>query len=342
MAKAKKLPSGKWRVLAYEYTDANKKRHYKSFTADTRKEAEYLAAEYISGRAKKAVDCSVFEAVDKYINIKEKVLSPSTIRGYRAILRNDFDGIGDLKLKEINNTEIQMWIGRLSEKVSPKTCRNAHGLLAATLDMFDLNFKIKTTLPAKKKIETYCPSDEDIQKLLSCIMDPELELAVLLAAFGTLRRGEICALTDKDIIGNAVSVRGSMVKDSAGSWVLKEPKTFGSYRVVEMPGFVIDKLKNREGKIIDLTPSQISDRFDRAVKRAGLPHFRFHDLRHYSASILHAIGVPDQYIMQRGGWASDHVMKSVYRNIIDLEKAKQDRKIISHFEKMQHEMQHEN
>lgn len=46
---------------------------------------------------------------------------------------------------------------------------------------------------------------------------------------------------------------------------------------------------------------------------------------------MHAIGVPDQYILQRGGWISDNVMKSVYRNVIDLEKAKQDRKINEHF-----------
>lgn len=46
--------------------------------------------------------------------------------------------------------------------------------------------------------------------------------------------------------------------------------------------------------------------------------------------------------MQRGGWASDHVMKAVYRNTIDEETTKQNAKIISHFEGMQHEMQHEN
>ncbi|MBR0090420.1 MAG: site-specific integrase, partial [Lachnospiraceae bacterium] len=44
---------------------------------------------------------------------------------------------------------------------------------------------------------------------------------------------------------------------------------------------------------------------------------RFHDLRHYSASILHAIGVPDQYIMERGGWSDDRVLKAVYRNTLD-------------------------
>lgn len=42
MAKAKKLPSGNWRVQVY---DSNTKK-YKSFTAKTKKEAEYKAAEY--------------------------------------------------------------------------------------------------------------------------------------------------------------------------------------------------------------------------------------------------------------------------------------------------------
>ena len=50
MAKAKKLKSGNWRVLVYEYTDEQKKRHYKSFTAPTKKEAEYMAADYALNR----------------------------------------------------------------------------------------------------------------------------------------------------------------------------------------------------------------------------------------------------------------------------------------------------
>ena len=47
---------------------------------------------------------------------------------------------------------------------------------------------------------------------------------------------------------------------------------------------------------------------------AGLPDMRFHDLRHYQASILHALGVPDAYIMQRGGWKTDSTLKRVYRH----------------------------
>ena len=43
--KAKKLPSGRWRCQVYLGKDKNGKNIYKSVTADTRKEAEYLAAE---------------------------------------------------------------------------------------------------------------------------------------------------------------------------------------------------------------------------------------------------------------------------------------------------------
>ena len=69
--------------------------------------------------------------------------------------------------------------------------------------------------------------------------------------------------------------------------------------------------------------------------------FRFHDLRHYSASIMHAIGILDQYIMARGGWKTDTVLKAVYRNVINDEQKKFTDKINSNFTTMQHEMQHE-
>ena len=41
MATAKKLPSGKYRCLVYTGKGTDGKREYKSFTADTKKEAEY-------------------------------------------------------------------------------------------------------------------------------------------------------------------------------------------------------------------------------------------------------------------------------------------------------------
>lgn len=41
--------------------------------------------------------------------------------------------------------------------------------------------------------------------------------------------------------------------------------------------------------------------------------FCHHNFRHYAASIMHAIGAPDLYVMQRGGWSSDKTLKAIYR-----------------------------
>ena len=76
------------------------------------------------------------------------------------------------------------------------------------------------------------------------------------------------------------------------------------------------------------------------MRKLNLPHFRFHDLRHYSASIMHAINIPDQYIMQRGGWSSDRTLKDIYRGTLDDYQDKYTDMTIKYFETMQHEMQH--
>lgn len=341
MATAKKLPSGSWRIQVFDHKDVDGKKHYKSFTAPTKREAQFMAAEWTAGKAAQAPEnLTLYSAITRYINAKRGVLSPSTIAGYEKMQRNYFKEIGKTKIIDLNNTALQVWISDLSKDLSPKTVRNIHGLLASSIQIFAPDFRLKTTLPAKKKPELYCPSDKDVKKLLESIAGTELEIAVLLAAFGPLRRGEICALTAQDVHGNIIEVNKSMVMGPDRLWYTKQPKTYSSYRSIEFPDFVIEKLSGIEGRIIKSTPDQISNKFKKALLRTGLPHFRFHDLRHYSASIMHAIGVPDQYILQRGGWASDNVMKTVYRNVIDIETAKQNKKILKHFKKVSHEISH--
>ena len=79
MAKAKKLPSGNWRVLVYAGKE-NGKNKYKSFTAPTKKEAEFQAAQYAMERKERENGAmTVQEAIDRYIDAKEGVLSPSTV-----------------------------------------------------------------------------------------------------------------------------------------------------------------------------------------------------------------------------------------------------------------------
>lgn len=339
------LPSGSYRLQVFDYKDADGKRHYKSFTAPTKKEAEYLAAQWKASREENtetAGNITIHKALNRYVDMKRAVLSPSTVRGYEKLIRNYFLGdFGKLKLYEVTNAEVQVWISGIASNLSPKTVRNAYGLLSATLDLFRPDFHPKITLPQSRRPELYCPSDRDVKRLLAHIQGSDLEIAVLLAAFGPLRRGEICALTRDDIQGNKVIVRHSKVKGPDKEWYIKAPKTPGSQRTVEFPAFVIERLKDCQGPVVHMNPDQITHHFGRTLKQINVPHFRFHDLRHYAASIMHAIGVPDQYILQRGGWSSDNVMKTVYRNVIDMEAARQTKKINAHFERMQHEMQHD-
>ena len=144
-----------------------------------------------------------------------------------------------------------------------------------------------------------------------------------------MRRGEIAALTYDDVKGNLVTINKSMVKKK-GKWIIKTPKTKASFRTVPLPDFVINEIGHGEGRIVKMTPNRITKNWISYRNKCGL-NIRFHDLRHYGASILHAIGIPDEYILQRGGWATDSVMKSVYRGAIDDVTAKMNDKANDYF-----------
>ena len=340
MPKKKKnqLPSGNIRVQVFDYTDSEGKKHYRSFTAPTKTEAKAKAAEWKEHRRQLKSRLLVRDAVEQYITMKTPVLSPSTIRGYRSLQAYYFckgDTFADLDLRTIDNTEIQLWVSGLSACHSPKTVRNIFGLFSSVVSFYLPDFRVRVTLPSKIKPDLYTPSDDDIRSLLALCSGTEMEIAILLAAFGPLRRGEICALEDKDIKGNTISVTKSRVKNEDHLYVTKlSPKTYTSNRVIEMPPFVIEKMKGIKGRIVKIEPDGITRRFQLLERKANLPgHVRFHDLRHYAASIMHAEGIPDQYIMKRGGWASPNIMKTVYQNVIDIEDRRQTRKIVSEFEK---------
>jgi len=344
MAKAKKLPSGMWRTLVYDYTDENGKRHYESFTAETKRESEYMAAEFALGKKKTSSHSkklTVDEAVKNYLDIKRDILSPTTLRGYQSISNNLMKDIGYIAVRDLNSANIQAWIGKLSISHKPKTVKNVYGLFSAVIDTYypELHFKIK--LPQKEKINTYVPTDNDIKALIEYFYnkDKDMLIASYLAAFGTLRRSEICALTSEDIIGNTVKINKAMVLGNNKEWIIKSTKNTSSTRDVVLPQFVIDTFP-KKGPLVNINPSRVSDRFIKALKRLNIHHFRFHDLRHYSASIMHAIGIPDVYIMQRGGWSSDGTLKNIYRGSIEDFEHKFTQITNTHFEAMQHEMQH--
>ena len=164
MARRKKgeLPSGNIRRQVYDHSELvydengkpvidpktgkqKKKRIYKSITAATANDANLIKAEIKSGKRKVCNygNLTLSEAIDKYINESDAILSPSTIRGYRTIQRNAFVSImamplssitGDL-LKSAVNAECKRTTGKKNPKpLSSKTVHNEYGLLCSVLN----------------------------------------------------------------------------------------------------------------------------------------------------------------------------------------------------------------
>lgn len=337
MPKAKKTKAGTWRVRVYDYKDSTGKIHQKTFTASTKREAERMAMEYKDGP--QLADLTVGEAVKGYIDTKKGVLSPSTHRSYMSIYRTHFESsrIGSIKVAALDNISVQRFVSDLD--LSPKTVRNISGLLTASVQMYAPTKVFVITMPARKRPDLYTPTTKEIGILIESIKkDRELYIVVLLCAFGPMRRSEACAIRYDDINyrTNTITVRRARVLDSDQKWTYKDtPKTDTSFRSIIFPQDAIKAIGRGFGYVIDKsTPDAISARLDHALKGAGLPHFRLHDLRHYAASILHAIGIPDQYIMARGGWKTDNVMKRVYRDTLtDVEK-EMNGKINKYFSKI--------
>lgn len=336
MATARKLPSGSWRCLVYTGTDDQGKRLYKSFTAPTKKEAEYLASTYMNEQdhTKKEKSQKLFiEELSSYISSKEAVLSPSTIKGYKNIermLKKNYGVFCKMKISDIGQKHVQNIINDLSKTKSPKTVRNYHGLISAVLGS---NLNLSTTMPQTVHPELYIPSDGEIKALVAAVRNTELEIPVLLGAFCMMRRGEICGLSMQDINGTTIHVHHSLVLGADHEWHLKAPKTTTSDRYITAPQFVIDRIRE-VGHITTLNPHSITIMFQRVLDRNNIPHFRFHDLRHYSASIRHALNIPDAYIMAEGGWSSDKVLKAVYRHAMSDRKKEMSDIANKHFESL--------
>lgn len=334
MATAKKLPSGSWRAQAYLGRDANGKKIVESFTAPTKKEAELAAAQYVATHQKKDDNhLTVAEAIDRYITSKTPVLSASTIRMYRQMQRIRYGPISDKQVFRLTTEDLQIYVSNLSLEVGPKTVANAYGLLSSSVALFRPDTTFHVTLPSRKKRRRISPSDSLVRELFEAA-DDTLKKCIALAAFGSLRCGEICALKHEDLQGNILSVHADIVMDEHNQWIYKDfPKTSESIRDVLLPDKVVQLLGDGvdDEYIIGLMPGRVSDRFAKLKKRLGYD-VRLHDMRHYYASIGAVLGVPDIYLSQFGGWRPDSpVMKNVYQNVITSEASRYAMAMADHF-----------
>ena len=332
MARASQLPSGAWRVRV---TDPGTGKRI-SITAPTEREANYKALEFELGKDRKArIGKTVGEAIDDYIALKDGVLSPTTIQGYRKIRRVSLQGLMDIPVKNLTQQQVQAAINEECKRVSPRTGRrqspksihNMHGLLSAALSLECPDFVLKTTLPAKQKRLLELPPAADI---IRAVKGTDVELPVLFALWLSLSMSEIRGLTVSALHGDVLYIE-QVVVDVDGLPVVKSAtKAYERTREHRLPQEILRLIEQTEayrhgsGFLVTTKRQTLIDRFHRYLAAAGVPKITFHQLRHLNASVMLALGVPNLYAQERGGWSTDHTLKSVYQHTFSAERSRVD------------------
>ncbi len=320
-----KLPSGNWRIQVY----VDGKRYGRTFP--TKREAEYWAAglKTESIEATRApLKMTVDRAVDRYIESKSAILSPSTILGYRRTKKR-MEAISNVQLSDLTQERVQRWVNKLAKEHAPKTVANAHGLLSAVLKEYKPSMALRTTLPSKVKAEIQIPSEGEIKAIMKGCKGTRYELPIMLAIWLGLRASEIIGLKWDDIDGDTLKIRRAIVIGEDGPQE-KKTKTYSGTRTIHIPSYIRELLDQQEHKgdhIINLSGHAIYSGFSRICEANGLPHFRFHDLRHVNASAMLAVGIPDKYSMKRMGHATNNMLKTTYQHTIKEKEIEYDRKI---------------
>lgn len=326
--RTEKLPDGRWRVWASVQVKGERVR--KMFTEPRKADALCMARQWVEQQNRPRSEHTVSEVVADYLAQRAAVLSPSTLRGYESLYARHLSDIG-LTLEEFDSREAQLMISGWSRDLSPKTVSNIWNLLSGAVRVADPGHVFNVRLPREKKPELFCPDDSVMVQLFAAIRGTRLEIPVQLAAFIPARRSEICALLGEDVKDRVVTIRKAMVRDEAGRWIVKnQPKTSAGYRQVKIPEETAALLP-KAGPVTDMNPDLISHAFGIALQKAGLPAFRFHDLRHYGASILLSMGIPVKEVQRRGGWDSVEVLQRIYAHALRDQIEAADERSAAHF-----------
>lgn len=330
------LKGGKYRII-----QMHKGTRYR-VTVDhkpTKFEAQKLIFEKIDQVPIIGPNLTFSEAAKAYIDSKSNVISPSTIRGYVRLCKylddREYKGFAGKRLCDIDAGTVQLLINRYAAGHAPKTVRNMHGFISAVLKTYNKGLILTTTLPQKKKIQVEIPEDDDVKKILESLRGTPYEVPIMLAACG-LRRSEICALelSDFDFENCTVHVCKAKLRDEKNRWItVDRTKTPESTRTVFLPPAVCEAVK-RQGFVHRMIPETIGKKLRAVEEVLGMPHYSLHKFRHYFASSAHAANVPEAYILEQGGWSSPHVMKSVYRHVLESNQKQFSQQAVSHLQNL--------
>lgn len=308
-----------------------------SVTEDTEKKCRTKARAIKAGlikTPKKPDDITLKEAIGKYIDSLENRLKDKSKEQYEYIRDQRFQSIMPLKLSEITKDKLDKAVedelakpSRKGGTLSAKTVRDAYMLVASVMHKYAPDIETQIRLP---EIQRTFPELVPPDQILAAIIGTDIELPCLLAMWLSLSMSEIRGLTkSKSVRGNKLYIVETVVdvRKVGGKEELRP-------RALDIPPHI--------KKLIDVVPGDVVEprsghavymRLQVVLRDAGLPHMRFHDLRHINASIMADLNIPTSVAQERGGW-NDNTMKRVYTHTFDSSRREADQKIDAYFDKL--------
>ena len=260
-----------------------------------------------------------------YENHSKPKIRPTTQETYESRIRlHIIPEIGDIPLNKLTQNDLQQFYGRLKnsgrkrftdkygEGLSDRMVRMCHATCRSALEkavqdgLIRVNPAIGCKLPPKKAREMQVLTREELQRfLIQAKFEGYYEVFLLDLATG-LRRGEICGLMWRDFDENAgtLKILRSVNVPKRGEMEIGETKTERGRRTIRLPPSTVQRLKERKKHAVSqwifpeplapekpVRPSAAYYWMKVLLKEAGLPHIRFHDLRHTFATHALASGV---------------------------------------------------
>lgn len=327
----RQLPSGRWQA---RYPGPDGRLRSAPSTFDTRKEAAGWLAEKQSEIARSdwidpdAGRVTFGEYAAAWIT--ERTLSDTTRERYEGILRNHFLPIlGGMALADMTAPTIRRWRHeRLEQGVGAATIAKAYRLLHAIFATA-VDDQIIRRNPCRIKgaaqdnaAERSVLTVAEVFRIADAITE-RYRMLVLLAAFTSLRFGELAALRgrDVDLVTGEVHVRHSQAELRGGRLLVKAPKSDAGRRSVAIPPTLVPELAGHvreygetgdDGAVFvgplggRLRRHNFRRVWLRALAEAGLDSrgVHFHDLRHTGNHLAAMTGASTKELMARMGHSS--------------------------------------
>lgn len=326
MASIKKRPDGKYRARYRDHDGKELAQHF-ARKVDAQRWLDAVAGDLVhgtyvdpnAGRRKFRDYVTEWQAV--------QVHRPSTAAQVESHLKNHvLPLLGDRPIAAIRPTEVQAWVSGRAQKLAPATVETVYRYVSAIFRAAVEDQVIARTpcrgikLPKQERRQVEPLAVEVVQAITEAM--PSRYAALVTMAAGTgLRQGEAFGLTvDRvDFLRRTLKVDRQMVLLPGGPPDFGPPKTQASYRTIPLPAVVVDALAahlaahpvgesgliftNDQGDPISRT--RFSDQVWRpALKAATLEGAKFHDLRHFYASLLIRHGESVKVVQSRLGYAS--------------------------------------